>query len=309
MSDGQSPRFFSFGCSFTNYRWPTWADIMAANFEHHENWGKVGAGNYFIANSIIECDLKNKITSHDIVAIMWSSVARLDSYKNQAWQTPGNIYNQKYYSLPVVQALADDRGFYIRDLCAIYSTQRLLDSIGCQWFMFCMTDITRPSEWDNHDVSSDVQDILDFFRPTLIKIKPSIHQVIFNYDWFSRPFVGKKLHDLQKHYQEVAGPDWPPLETVVKDQRPHLTDQNVWDEIFDLSKWDWKKLFHEHQREDSHPTPLEHLEYIKRVVPDWSISSETYSILAEIDNLIRTDQPIKPELMIQIKKSQPVKRW
>ena len=35
-------RLFTFGCSFTNYAWPTWADFLGLEFEHFENWGVSG---------------------------------------------------------------------------------------------------------------------------------------------------------------------------------------------------------------------------------------------------------------------------
>ena len=43
-------RVFAFGCSFTCYRWPTWADLIGKQCEGAEfrNYGKSGAGNLFI---------------------------------------------------------------------------------------------------------------------------------------------------------------------------------------------------------------------------------------------------------------------
>ena len=46
-------RFFAFGCSFTNYYWPTWADIIGQDSNFYENWAQPGAGNHFIFNSIM----------------------------------------------------------------------------------------------------------------------------------------------------------------------------------------------------------------------------------------------------------------
>ena len=44
-------RAFVFGCSFTQYYWPTWADILGREFNKFENWGQCGGGNQFIFNS------------------------------------------------------------------------------------------------------------------------------------------------------------------------------------------------------------------------------------------------------------------
>ena len=73
-------RLYTFGCSFTQYFWPTWADILGQEFDYYENWGKLGGGNQFIFNSIIECSLRNKLTPNDTVAIMWTNVTREDRY-------------------------------------------------------------------------------------------------------------------------------------------------------------------------------------------------------------------------------------
>lgn len=72
-------RLFTFGCSFTNYVWPTWADIIAYDqqIEFH-NKGKGGAGNTFIASSILESDLKYKFTDTDLILVNWTTWQRED---------------------------------------------------------------------------------------------------------------------------------------------------------------------------------------------------------------------------------------
>ena len=47
-------RLFAFGCSFTGYGWPTWADIIGQSFDYYENWGKSGIGNYLISSRVVE---------------------------------------------------------------------------------------------------------------------------------------------------------------------------------------------------------------------------------------------------------------
>jgi hypothetical protein len=50
-TSGVMSRLFTFGCSFTNYRWSTWADCLAPEFDYFENWGQSGGGNHYIFNS------------------------------------------------------------------------------------------------------------------------------------------------------------------------------------------------------------------------------------------------------------------
>jgi len=54
-------RFFAFGCSFTQYHWPTWANIISKEFKESYNYGQVGAGNFFIYQSLMEAILNHKI--------------------------------------------------------------------------------------------------------------------------------------------------------------------------------------------------------------------------------------------------------
>ena len=91
-------RFFAFGCSFTQYHWPTWANIISEEFNESYNYGRTGAGNFFIYQSLIEAILKHKINKDDLVMIMFSNVTREDRFvKKHGWITPGNLYFQNVY--------------------------------------------------------------------------------------------------------------------------------------------------------------------------------------------------------------------
>ena len=113
-------RLFTFGCSFTNNRWPTWADIVGRGFEYYKNWGKEGAGNSFIFYSLIECVKREQITSQDTVMIMWTNIGREDRYiRNLGWITPGSIYKQDTYDKNFVEQFADPTGYLIRDMANV----------------------------------------------------------------------------------------------------------------------------------------------------------------------------------------------
>lgn len=56
-------RLYTFGCSYTSWNWPTWADIMSLEANYYENWGHAGLGNRAIAERVAECNIKiNSIT-------------------------------------------------------------------------------------------------------------------------------------------------------------------------------------------------------------------------------------------------------
>jgi len=94
-------RLFTFGCSFTNYSWPTWADFLGLEFDYFENWGVPGIGNVAIANRVTECFVKNNITPEDTVVIQWSNYLRNDYHLfedannrdlDNNWKTKGNKF-------------------------------------------------------------------------------------------------------------------------------------------------------------------------------------------------------------------------
>jgi len=128
-------RIFAFGCSFTSYIYPTWADLiyksMSPDVEFY-NFGKSGGGNVFIANRITEANRKYKFTETDLVIVMWSTYARFDFYKTEhGWKTPGNIYTQDILSEHSVRELEDLNWFLIRDLSIIDLTTSYLNNLPC----------------------------------------------------------------------------------------------------------------------------------------------------------------------------------
>jgi hypothetical protein len=127
-------RFFAFGCSFTNYIWPTWADLIGHNVPHYENWGKGGGGNQFIFNSIIECNRRNKFNKDDLVIIMWTSCSREDRYVDNNWLVAATENREKIYGKDWAKKFADQgKGLMIRDFATIDATQQLLDIFNCDW--------------------------------------------------------------------------------------------------------------------------------------------------------------------------------
>jgi hypothetical protein len=140
-------RLFTFGCSFTKYYWPTWADLLLTQTEG-ENWGMSGGGNKFIFESLIECDVKNKIAKDDTVIIMWTSFFREDRYMHGHWQNYGNVYNaEPMYDKQFLQKYWDDFGAVLHNLNYIYATTKILKGIGCQWKMSSMLPLAKFNEY------------------------------------------------------------------------------------------------------------------------------------------------------------------
>lgn len=184
-------RLFTFGCSFTQYKWPTWADILGTAYHHYENWGMMGGGNFYIAASVSEACATRKITKEDTVAIMWTNVMREDRYIDW-WKPVGNIHTQFFYDEDFIAKYITERGCYIRDLAVMYSTKKMLDSIGCKYVMTSMVDLNNPNQYENTHMKSP-SNIIDAYSEVVDIIKPSIHRVVFKCDWNSRVATPKRF--------------------------------------------------------------------------------------------------------------------
>ena len=59
-------RFFSFGCSFTRWCWPTWNDYIGLNFDEYHSCGMAGSDNKHILYTLLEVDKEYKLTKDEV---------------------------------------------------------------------------------------------------------------------------------------------------------------------------------------------------------------------------------------------------
>lgn len=118
-------RCFTFGCSFTRYAWPTWADIL-----HHNNdipvtnWALPGIGNQGILSLMLECDLKYKFTDDDLILVMWSSWTREDRFLKGRWKNVGSVFGGLFYDSKFINEYWDWDNDVIRNASAIMLANR-----------------------------------------------------------------------------------------------------------------------------------------------------------------------------------------
>jgi len=173
-------RLFAFGCSFTNYRWSTWADCLAPQFDYFENWGQSGGGNLYIFNSVMEADQRYHFGAGDTVIVCWTNVMREDRYTDR-WQTLGNITTCPIYDPGYVQDAVTERGCLIRDVALIKATIDLLQHrTGVCTKHLAMCDIMHPQQFDY--LPGD-QDIFDLYSNILNNIMPSYQAVLYPTGW------------------------------------------------------------------------------------------------------------------------------
>jgi len=89
-------RTFTFGCSFTEYFWPTWADIILYD-NNGFNLGISGGGYDSILYRMTEADRVFKFTPDDNVIIVFTTPLRWDLTGSNQWSANGQVYNNKVF--------------------------------------------------------------------------------------------------------------------------------------------------------------------------------------------------------------------
>jgi hypothetical protein len=241
----QYKRFFAFGCSFTNYLWPTWADIIGQDIPVYQNWGKAGAGNHFIFNSVMEAHARYQFDKNDLVIVMWSNKEREDRYHNHNWLTATNLSQEEVYGSKWFKMFAlDFKGYLIRDLALIKATQSLLESCNCSWENFMISPIT------NIDIDLATDAGLD--KLTEQEQYENIVRV------FDNLCDGKDIDPFIEHKEVIE---------VYKD---------VFLNINKSMEGRWSNEYRTNRiltNNDVHPTPLEALKFLEKVWPNNCLSN------------------------------------
>jgi hypothetical protein len=121
-------KFLAFGCSFTDYAWPTWADIIARDQPtwHYENWGLGGGGNQAIARRVLYRCLAEPLAEDDIVILQWTSWCREDRFQTSRWVSEGNVVSAPYYGAEFAERYWTAENDAINTLQARHSTELAL---------------------------------------------------------------------------------------------------------------------------------------------------------------------------------------
>lgn len=264
-------RLFTFGCSYTSYSWPTWADLAGIDFEFSRNWGLSGIGNRAIAERVAEANARYQFTEEDVVIVQWSSHLRNDFWhmhslkeRHMGWKTAGSVFNyinQKLYDKKWIDTFFFEPAYLMHTLNHISLTQGLLKSTGCKWFMTSIGDIRNMgSDLRDNDGIGETTDFLNPYDKTLDKVA-----------W-------RKIPELQLYEKPIwtdHADHWlTPMELVAK-QTPELT----------LGFVDTKnkgKMFL-----DTHPSTRQHLMWVEQELKDrLQLSNETVTIAHQVADAV-----------------------
>lgn len=145
-------RLFVFGCSYTAYCWPSWADFLSCEFDVYENWAIAGIGNRAIAERVTECHAKHNFTKDDTIIVQWSTHIRNDFFHQEGlltkrvsgWKTAGSVFNYlnaEIYDKEWLQTFFDEEAFFMHTLNHILMTQMFLENTGANWYMTSIGDV------------------------------------------------------------------------------------------------------------------------------------------------------------------------
>jgi hypothetical protein len=262
----KNQRLFAFGCSFTQYIWPTWADILGRQHKFFENWALRGAGNLCIFNSVIEANTRHKFTKNDTVMIMWSGGNRVDHYRDGAWfpKGPDNEFVDN-----------DIDGHEIINYAYIDAIKKLLDASDVNYQMIMWSKLNQTGRvYDLYQTTID--SILTYpcsFDKKKIRIVPCNLQDPYYYNLF------------RTNYNRLKGVDWPPFELYIK--QPTAVPDNLKFEIESFVQNFSKSLPDMSQSDitDQHPSPVQHLTALEKLYPTYTFEQSTLDWVYHYENL------------------------
>lgn len=230
-------RLFTFGCSFTHYNWGTWANVLAKELEPIEfiNCGKSGAGNQYIFNMVMQADALYNFTHEDLVIVQWTNVCREDRYLPQQKNGPW-VTPGNIYS----QQDYDDK-FITKYFSEKGAYIRDLATIKATYEM-----LKHRTQWH-------------FLQMCDIIEQPG--------QWNNVPGGVKRLTD--QHLDELIQAYSEPLSHIKSSFYDILWNNNIDTKFAKDKKLISKGFF------DGHPSPIEHLMYLKGVFNhEWKDSTD-----------------------------------
>jgi hypothetical protein len=146
-------RLWTFGCSMTEYPWPTWADILVEYCKKEniqaENWGMCGSGNQAIVTKILECHAKNNLGPNDYVLVCFTSFFRNDYYvEEKGWYLPSRLQDNiiKHHRLKNKELHISPVHYVMRDCASIASVKLALNQLGVNFMFWFWNDQHVPDQ-------------------------------------------------------------------------------------------------------------------------------------------------------------------
>jgi hypothetical protein len=147
------------------------------------NLGLSGTSNPFIANRLVEANLKFKLCETDLVVIMWTTTCRETHYVRGRWFNPGNIFSQDVYSKEFVDKFADPDGYLMRDLAMIEMATSYVNNLPCDYVGLLSTPMDFKYHHDSSPSYDLANEILDTYKDLLSKFPKSMLELEMDNRW------------------------------------------------------------------------------------------------------------------------------
>jgi len=183
-----SKRLFTFGCSFTRWKWPTWNDYIGLNFDEYYSLGCGGADNKHILYKLLQADRKYKFTSDDCVMVMFTSFNRL-SYVDKDFHIHniGDLIHHNIKAHPIGKNYNFATAVY--DSCiAIQSIESILKSKNVKYEF--LQSMKHDFYNDDFEMSGEVREDLDYCLG-LFKYPVIENWCYENYDFMKEKVIWK----------------------------------------------------------------------------------------------------------------------
>jgi len=175
-------RIFTFGCSFTRWYWPTWANIIGSVVEKNNfyNFSQPGAGNEYIFHQLTQANATYNIGKEDLVIICWTNFTREDRYLLDKWKTPGNIYTQKFYPQSWIEKYFDLKGALIKTSSFIAGSSHLLNDTGSEYHYTSIMPMNKINHNDPLFSLLEYQEVFNTYNKYYNDIKISMVDYLYN---------------------------------------------------------------------------------------------------------------------------------
>tara|TARA_Y100000992_G_scaffold282014_1_gene230188 strand:+ start:1647 stop:2414 length:768 start_codon:yes stop_codon:yes gene_type:complete len=183
-----SKRLFTFGCSFTSWKWPTWNDYIGLNFDEYYSLGCGGADNKNILYRLLQADRKYKFTSNDCVMVMFTSFNRL-SYidKHHYIHNIGDIVDHNVKAHPMGKNYNFATAVY-DSYIAIQSIKSILDSKNVKYEF--LQSMKHNFYNDDFEARGEIKKPLDYCL-NLFKYPVMENWCCENYDFMKEKVIWK----------------------------------------------------------------------------------------------------------------------
>ena len=245
-------RLIAYGDSATEYKWSTWADILAKATESNLlNRAVRGAGNNFIQYRIQNDLADGIITQDDSIKIMWSM-----------WSRVVNIVNKNKFTHEKIDYSIDGGVKTYKDnFQIIQDTEQLLIQHDLDYeFLFW----SPMNTYLDSKILKKMQPI-DWEQGLTKSFPPSIFEIVYNSDWTSRQDFAIQASEIPKQ--------------VFKQVKKLSIEQGI--SVVDLIRsQDWIGNGQSLVFFDLHPTPAHHLQFLQGIYPNLEWSD---NLIAEIN--------------------------